>query len=101
MLPPLFIIFEASFATSVNEKHEINILFKKFSLVVFKYSPDSSDLSENAIACTTKSIWPHLALMSSKSFTISSLFSTLQLNVKSEFRDLANGTTLFFKASPR
>jgi hypothetical protein len=26
------------------------MLLKKFSLVVFKYSPDSSDLSENAIA---------------------------------------------------
>ena len=68
---------------------------------MFKYSPDSSDLSEKATAWTTKSICPHLALISSKSFTISSLFSTLQLNVKSEFRDLANGTTLFFKASPR
>ena len=41
---------EASFATSVNEKHEINILLKKFSLVVFKYSPDNSDLSEKATA---------------------------------------------------
>ena len=101
MLPPLFIILEASFATSVNEKHEINILFKKFSLVVFKYSPDSSDLSEKATAWTTKSIWPHFIFISSKSFIISSLFSTLQLNVKSEFNDLANGTTLFFKASPR
>ena len=49
-LPPFFITLEASFATSVNEKHEINILLKKFSLVVFKYSPDNSDLSENAIA---------------------------------------------------
>ena len=56
MLPPLFIILEASFATSVNEKHEISILLKKFSLVVFKYSPDNSDFSENATACTTKSI---------------------------------------------
>ena len=49
-LPPSFIILDASFATSVNEKHEINILLKKFSRVVFKYSPDNSDLSENAIA---------------------------------------------------
>ena len=54
-----FLIFDASFATSVNEKHEINILFKKFSLLVFKYSPDNSDLSEKATACTTKSISPH------------------------------------------
>ena len=29
---------------------EIDILLKKFSRVVFKYSPDNSDLSENAIA---------------------------------------------------
>jgi len=43
-------IFEASFATSVSEKHEINILFKKFSLDVLRYSPESSDLSEKAIA---------------------------------------------------
>jgi len=57
MLPPSFIILEASFATSVKEKHEISILFKKFSLVVLRYSPDSSDLSEKAIACTTKSIY--------------------------------------------
>ena len=49
-LPPSFITFEASFATSVNEKHDINMLLKKFSLVVSKYSPDNSDLSENAIA---------------------------------------------------
>ena len=41
---------------SVKEKHDISILLKKFSLVVFKYSPTSSDLSENATACTTKSI---------------------------------------------
>ncbi len=60
MLEPAFMIFEASFATSVKEKQEINMLFKKFSLVVFKYSPDNSDLSENAIACTTKSISPQL-----------------------------------------
>ena len=66
MLPPFFIIFEASFATSVNEKHDINILLKKFSLVVFRYSPDNSDLSEKATACTTKSISPHLVLISSK-----------------------------------
>ena len=50
-------IFEASLAISVKEKHEINILFKKFSLEVFKYSPESSDLSEKAIAWTTKSKW--------------------------------------------
>ena len=40
--------------TSVKEKHEISILFKKFSLVVFRYSPDSSDLSEKAKAWTIK-----------------------------------------------
>ena len=62
--------------------------------MVFKYSPDNSDLSEKAIAWTTKSIWPHLDLISSNNLIISSLFSTLQLNVKSEFKDLANGTTL-------
>ena len=50
ILPPFFITLDASFATSVNEKHEINILLKKFSLVVFKYSPDNSDLSEKATA---------------------------------------------------
>ena len=43
MLDPCFIIFEASFATSVSEKQEINILFKKFSLDVLRYSPESSD----------------------------------------------------------
>ena len=59
MLDPLFIILEASFAISVNEKHEINILLKKFSLVVFKYSPVNSDLSENATAWTTKSLSGH------------------------------------------
>ena len=85
----------------VKEKQEINILFMKFSLVVFKYSPDNSDLSEKAIACTTKSNSPHLLFISSKSFTISLLFSTLQLNVKFEFNDSAKGTTLFFKASPK
>jgi hypothetical protein len=36
--------------TSVNEKHDISILLRKFSLVVFKYSPDNSDLSEKATA---------------------------------------------------
>ena len=101
MLPPFFIICEASLATSVKEKHDTSMLFKKFSLVVFKYSPDNSDLSEKATAWTTKSICPHFALISWKSLTISSLFSTLQLSVNSEFKDLANGTTLFFKASPR
>ena len=45
-----FIIFEDSLATSVNEKQEISILLRKFSLVVFKYSPDNSDLSEKATA---------------------------------------------------
>ena len=50
MLAPSFIIFEASFAISVNEKQETNILFKKFSREVFMYSPDNSDLSEKAIA---------------------------------------------------
>ena len=40
-------------------------------------------------------------MISSKSFTVSSLFSTLQLSVKSELRDLASGITLFFKASPK
>jgi len=43
-------ILDDSFATSVKEKQEINILFKKFSLEVFKYSPDNSDLSEKATA---------------------------------------------------
>ena len=101
MLPPFFIICEASLATSVKEKQDTNMLFKKFSLEVFKYSPDNSDLSENATAWTTKSICPHLAFMSSKSLTISSLFSTLQLRVNSEFRDLASGMSLFFYASPK
>ena len=50
MLPPSFNIFEASFDTSVKEKHEINILLKKLSRVVLRYSPESSDLSENATA---------------------------------------------------
>ena len=31
-------------------RYEINILLKKFSLEVLRYSPESSDLSENAIA---------------------------------------------------
>ena len=31
-------VYKRQFATSVNEKHEINILLKKFSLVVFKLS---------------------------------------------------------------
>ena len=70
MLPPLFIIGAASLATSVKEKHEMSILLKKLSLVVFKYSPDNSDLSENATACTTKSILPHLSLSSLNVFTI-------------------------------
>ena len=48
MLPLGFIILAASLS-SVNEKHEINILLKN-SLVVLRYSPESSDLSENAIA---------------------------------------------------
>ena len=43
-------IFDASLAISVSEKHEINILFEKFSLDVLRYSPESSDLSEKAIA---------------------------------------------------
>ena len=100
MLPPSFIIFEASFATSVNEKQEINILLKKFSLVVFRYSPDNSDLSENAIAWTTKSISPQLDFTSSNNFITSSFFSTSQLKVTFEFNFSANGTTLFFNASP-
>ena len=99
-LPPSFITLVASFATSVNEKHEINILLKKFSLVVFKYSPDNSDLSENAIAWTTKSISPHCDLISSNNFVTSSFFSTSQLNVTFEFNFSASGITLFFRASP-
>ena len=91
MLPPSFINFDASFATSVNEKHEINILLKKFSLDVFKYSPDNSDLSEKATAWTTKSICPQSDLISSKSFITSSLFSTSQLNVAFEFNFSAKG----------
>ena len=35
-------------SSSLNK--QIDILLKKFSLVVFKYSPDNSDLSENATA---------------------------------------------------
>ena len=66
-------ILDASFATSVNEKQEINILLKKFSLVVFRYSPDNSDLSENAIAWTTKSISPHLDFIS-----LNNLFTSSQ-----------------------
>ena len=54
----------ASFAISVKEKQEINILLKKFSLVVFKYSPDNSDLSEKAIAWITKSRLLHFFLIS-------------------------------------
>ena len=38
---------------------------------------------------------------SSKSFTISSFFSTSQLNVTFELSFSASGTTLFFKASPK
>ena len=85
-------ILEASFATSVKEKQDISILFKKFSLVVFRYSPDNSDLSEKAIACTTKSNLPHLFFISSNSFTISLLSSTLQLKVIFDFNDSAKGT---------
>ena len=101
MLPPFFIIFDASLATSVNEKQEINMLLKKFSLVVSKYSPDNSDLSEKAIACTTKSISPHSDLISSNNLIISSFFSTSQLKVTFEFNLSARGITLFFNASPR
>jgi len=43
-------ILDASFATSVSEKQEMSILFKKFSRDVLMYSPESSDLSEKAIA---------------------------------------------------
>ena len=48
------------------------MLFKKFSRVVLRYSPDNSDLSENATACTTKSIWPHSSLISSNNFIAAS-----------------------------
>ena len=41
------------------------------------------------------------SLSIAKSLIVSTLFSTLQLSVKSEFKDLASGITLFFKASPR
>ena len=68
MLPPVFIILEDSFATSVKEKQDINILLKKFSRVVLRYSPDNSDLSENAISCTTKSISPQCDFMSLNNF---------------------------------
>ena len=78
-------------------EQEINILLKKFSLVVFKYSPDNSDLSENATAWTTKSISPHFDLISSNNFTTSSFFSTSQLNVTFEFNFSAKGITLFLK----
>ena len=102
MLPLLFITFEASLATSVNEKHEINILLKKFSLVVFRYSPDNSDLSEKATACTTKSISPQLDLIFSNNFSyFFFFFRTSQLNVIFEFNFSAKGITLFFKASPK
>ena len=83
------------------EKQEINILFKKFSLVVFRYSPDNSDLSEKATACTTKSNSPHSDLISSNSFITSFFFSTSQLKVIFEFNFSAKGITLFFKASPK
>ena len=69
--------------------------------MVFKYSPESSDLSENAIAWTTKSKFPHFFLISSNVLIISSSFSTSQLKVKFDFKDSAKGTTLFFKASPK
>ena len=68
---------------------------------MFKYSPDNSDLSEKAIAWTTKSISPHWDFTSSNNFVTSSFFSTSQLNVTFEFNFSAKGTTLFFKASPK
>ena len=77
------------------------MLLRKFSLVVFKYSPDSSDLSEKATACTTKSISPHFDLISSKSLITSAFFSTSQLKVTFELSFSAKGSTLFFNASPR
>ena len=76
------------------------MLFEKFSLDVFKYCPDNSDLSEKAIAWTTKSKLPHLSLISENVLAISSFFSTLQSNVNFEPKDSARGITLFFKASP-
>ena len=69
--------------------------------MVFKYSPDNSDLSEKATAWTTKSILPHFDLISSKSFTTSSFFSTSQLKVTFEFNFSAKGITLFLSASPK
>ena len=77
------------------------MLLRKFSLVVFKYSPDNSDLSEKATAWTTKSILPHLDFMFSKSFITSSFFSTSQLKVTFESSFSAKGITLFFNASPK
>ena len=94
-------ILEASLAISVSEKHEISILFKKFSLDVFIYSPESSDLSEKAIAWTTKSKFSHVFLISLNVFITSSFFSTSQLRVKLDFNDSAKGTTLFLRASPK
>ena len=90
-------IFEASVATSVNEKQEINILFKKFTRDVLIYSPESSDLSEKAIAWTTKSIVFHFFLISLKTFEISLSFSTLHSKTIEELISFANGVILFFK----
>ena len=75
----------------------MSILLKKFSLVVLRYSPESSDLSENATACTTKSISPQLDLISSNNLITSSFLSTSQLNVVFEFSFSAKGITLFLK----
>ena len=100
MLPPSFIIGAASLAISVKEKHEISILFKKFSLEVSRYSPLSSDLSEKATAWITKSMLPHSFLISEKVLTICSLFSTLQSKVNLDPKDSASGITLFLSASP-
>ena len=54
-----------------------------------------------AIACTIKSILPHLLFISLNVLTIFSFFSTSQLSVKFELIELARGITLFFNVSPK
>jgi len=72
----------------------------KFSLEVSMNRPASSDLSENAMACTTKSRLPQRsAIWAKPASRLASSVTSISMR-KSEPMLAASGSTRFFSVSP-
>ena len=76
------------------------MVLRKFSREVSRYSPSSSDLSEKAMACTTKSSVPQASFRVSKTASMLASSVTSQGSTSSERTDSASGLTRRANASP-